>query len=75
MTADGLCRLDELEDGGGRSFELERNLLRDLAVLLPATAALLVLSVLAVVRNLFAALVPLAGWLARRMSRSTACMT
>lgn len=42
------------------AFELERSLVRDLGVLLPACAALLVLSVLAIVRSLFAALVPLA---------------
>jgi hypothetical protein len=40
--------------------ELERSLVRDLAVLLPAAAALLALAVLAVARSLFAALVPLA---------------
>lgn len=41
-------------------FELERALVRDLKVLLPASAALLFLAVLAFTRSLFAALVPLA---------------
>lgn len=40
--------------------ELERSLKRDLEVLLPASAALLFLAVLALTRSLFAALVPLA---------------
>src|SRR5512132_1022560 len=42
------------------SVELERSLMHDLKVLLPAAAALLVLTVLAIFRSLFAALVPLA---------------
>lgn len=41
------------------SVELERSLMHDLKVLLPATAALLVLTVLAIFRSPFAALVPL----------------
>lgn len=41
------------------SVELERSLMHDLKVLLPASAALLVLAVLAIFRSLFAALVPL----------------
>jgi predicted RND superfamily exporter protein len=40
--------------------ELEGSLMRDLKVLLPASAALVVLAVLAIFRSLFAALVPLA---------------
>jgi hypothetical protein len=42
------------------SVELERSLVRDLKVLLPVSAALLVLAVLAIFRSLIAALVPLA---------------
>ena len=42
------------------SVELERSLMHDLKVLLPASALLLVLTVLAIFRSLFAALVPLA---------------
>jgi predicted RND superfamily exporter protein len=41
------------------SAELERSLVHDLKVLLPASAALLVLAMLAIYRSLFAALVPL----------------
>ena len=41
------------------SVELERSLMRDLKVLLPASAALLLLTVLAIFRSLFAAVVPL----------------
>jgi len=42
------------------SVELERSLMHDLKLLLPASAALLVLTVLAIFRSLFAALMPLA---------------